>query len=170
MTKDCEKLFQERIDELLLLEQRADRHAEKFIEITNDYQKESKEALDNLLGKVGDTDESLAKMNAASDSVNNYITFSAKHATNTLRLFMSTIIITMIIVAGTLWRPYHINSSLADAKDKLASLNTKLKHTPVIVHFHHKDYVRAAEDSEISFKRRDGGEVAGRYSEVWHIR
>jgi len=48
-TKDYEKLFQERVDELLFLEQRADRRAEKFLEITNKYQKKNQEEFDDLL-------------------------------------------------------------------------------------------------------------------------
>ena len=170
MTKDYEKPFQERVDELLLLEQRADRRAEKFLELTNDYQEKSQGALNGLLGKVGGIDESLAKIKAASDSINKYVTLCDKHAIRTLRLFMFTVIAAVFIVFGTLWWSHHINSDLVDAKAELASLNVKLQHTPQILHFHDKDYVRVVEDSETSFRRHDGSEVPGRYAEVWHVR
>jgi len=78
MTKNYEEHFQDRVDELLLLEQRADRRAEKFIEITNDYQEKNQKALDDLLCKVGGIDESLARMNAASDQVRDYVSYSEK--------------------------------------------------------------------------------------------
>ena len=76
MTSTSDERFQERVDELLLLEQRMDRRAERFIELTTAYQKNSQGALDDLLGKVDGIDGSLAKINAASDSVNKYATIN----------------------------------------------------------------------------------------------
>ena len=170
MTKNYDEHFQERVDELLLLEQRADRRAEKFIEITNDYQEKNQKALDNLLGKVGGIDASLAKMNAASDQVRDYIYYSEKHALRTAQLFLGTVIACALFVAGTLWWSHYIIIELTRDKADLAALDIKLKHTPLIVHFKGKDYVRVAPDSETGFTRGDGSEVPGRYAEVWHIR
>lgn len=170
MTKNYEELFQDRVDELLLLEQRADRRAEKFIDITNDYQEKNQKALDDLLGKVGGIDASLAKMNAASDQVRDYVEQSAQHALRTAKLFLGTVIGCALFVAGTLWWSHHIISGLSQDKADLAALDIKLKHTPVIVHFKGKDYVRVVPDSETSFTRGDGSEVSGRYAEVWHVR
>jgi len=73
-------------------------------------------------------------------------------------------------VAGTLWWSHHIISGLAQDKADLLALDIKLKHTPVIVHFKGKDYVRVVPDSETGFTRGDGSEVSGRYAEVWHVR
>ena len=74
------------------------------------------------------------------------------------------------MVAGTLWWSDHITCGLEQDKADLATLDIKLKHAPVIMHFHGKDYVRVVPDSETSFTRGDGSEVSGRYAEVWHIR
>lgn len=167
--KNYDELFQDRVDELLLLEQRADRRAEKFIEITNDYQEKNQKALDDLLGKVGGIDASLAKMNAASDQVRDYVAQSAQHALRTAKLFLGTVIACALFVVGTLWWSHHIISGLAQDKADLRALDTKLKHTPVIVHFKGKDYVRVVPDAETGFTRGDGGEVPGRYAEVWHV-
>ena len=170
MTKNYEEHFQDRVDELLLLEQRVDRRAEKFIEITNDYQEKNQKALDDLRGHVGGIDESLARMNAASDQVRDYVDYSEKHALRTAKLFLGTVIACALFVAGTLWWSQHIISGLAQDKADLAALDTKLKHTPVIVHFKGKDYVRVVPDSETGFIRGDGSEVPGRYAQVWHVR
>ena len=170
MTKDYDQRFQERVDELLLLEQRVDRRAEKFIELTNDYQEKNQKALSDLLGKVGGIGDSLEKINAASDQVRDYVTQSERHALRTTKLFLGTVIVSALIVAGTLWWSHHIITELAQDKADLTSLDTKLKHTPVIVHFPGKDYVRVRENSEISFTHHDGSEVPGKYAEVWHTR
>ena len=170
MTKKTDQLFQERVDELLLLEQRVDRRAEKFIELTNDYQKKSQGALNDLLSQVGGIDESLARMNAASDEVRDYVAQSERHALRTAQLFLGTVVTSLLIVVGILWWSHHITSALAQDKADLAALDIKLKHKPVIVHFHGKDFVRVVPDSETGFTRKDNSDVPGRYSQVWHVR
>ena len=140
-----------------------DRRVEKFIEITNDRQEKSQKTLDDLLDKVGSIDERLVKMNAASDQVRDYVSQSEKHAIHTAKLFLVTVVASALIVVGTLWWSHHITSGLAQNKADLVSLDAKLKHMPVIVHFHGKDYVRIIPDSETGFSRSDGGEVPGKY-------
>lgn len=169
-TKEDSHLFQERVDELLLLEQRIDRRAEKFVALTSDYQAKSQQALNQLLGKVSGIDESLAKMNAASDSIEAYVAQCAKQGWRTTLLFCGAVMASVLIVAGTVWWSHHTRSNLADAKAELARLHTTLKHTPVIGHYHGKDYVRVVPGSETSFTRGDGHEVPERYAEVWHVR
>lgn len=161
--KNYEELFQDRVDELLLLEQRADRRAEKFIDITSDYQEKYQKALDDI-------DASLTKINTASDQVRNYADYSAKHALRTVKLFLGTVIFCVLFIAGTLWWSNHIMKVIAQDKAYLAELDTKLKHTPVIMPFKGKDYVRVVPNSELSFTRSDGNKVPGRYSQVWHVR
>jgi hypothetical protein len=168
--QDYEEFFQDRVDELLLLEQRADRRAEKFIEITNDYQEKSQQALDDLLGKVSGIDTSLAKINAASDQIGDYVFHSEKHALGTAKLFLGTVIVCALFVAGTLWWSRHIVNELARAKADLAALDIKLKHKPVLVNFKGTDYVRVVPNSETGFTSVDGSDVSGQYAKVWHVR
>jgi len=169
MDKNPDELFQERVDELLLIEQRADRRAGKFIELVNAYQEKSQGMLDDLLCRANDVNETLIKINRASDSVDEYVTLCAKHVTHTTKLFLGTVVLVILIVTGTLWWSHYIDSSLADAKSELANLNTKLKHTPVFLHFYGKEYVRVIPKSETSFSKGDE-EVPGRYSRIWHVR
>jgi len=170
MEKDDKQLFQERVDELLLLEQRADRRAKKFIELTKAYQKESQKALNDLLDKVGGIDKSLRKMNAASDSINESVAQSTEHAKRSTWLFFIAVIAAVLIIASTLWWSHHIKSGLVDARAELASLNTKLKYKPDFIHFHGRDYVRVVPDSKTIFTRKDGSEEPGTYFRVWHAR
>jgi len=169
MSKNYEELFQDRVDELLLLEQRADRRAEQFVEITQDCQKKSQKAFTDLLDKTSNIDSSLAKITAASDQVRDYVAQSAQHALRTTHLFLGTVIACVLLIVGTFWWTHRIINGVAQDKVDLAALDTKLKHTPVIMHFRGKDYVRVVPDSETGFTR-GGDEVLGRYSEVWHVR
>ena len=105
-------------------------------------------------------------MNASSDSVNKYVNLCARHANHTTQLFLGAVIAAVLIVASTLWWSNHINNNLEDAKSELASLNPKLKHTPVILPFKGKDYVRIVPDSETSFSHQNGDNVPGRYAEI----
>jgi len=95
--------FQERVDELLLLEQRASRRAEQFLALTGAYQEKNEKTVKDLLDRVGHIDESLSKINAASDSVNATMRRCATHASRAAKLFIGTIIGAVFIVAGTLW-------------------------------------------------------------------
>ena len=170
MTKNTDQLFQERIDELLLLEQRVDRRAEKFIALTQTYQEKSQSALQNLLGKVGGIDESLAKMNAASERVNAYVRLSATHATRTAKLFLGTVLASVCIIAGTLWWSHHVTNHVKKDRAAFERLFYKtLKHKPLIKIFKGKEYVRVVPNSEKSFTNT-GSDVPVRYSKVWHVR
>jgi len=169
MIQKTDQVFQERIDELLLLEQRVDQRGEKFLEITSAYQEKSQKALDDLLGKVGGIDKGLAKMNAASESVNRYLTLSATHAERATHLFLSVVVAAVLFIAGLLWWSNHVTDDLVDARAELASLNIKLQHKPVIVNVHGKDFVRVVLETETTLTQGDS-DMPGRYSEVWHVR
>mgnify|MGYP006345018333 CR=1 FL=1 len=170
MTKNYDELFQDRVDELLLIEQRVDRRSEKLIDMTNDYKASSQKVLDDLVGKIGGIDDSIVKINAASDQARDHILQSENHARYTMRLFFVTAIASILILLGTLWWVHHVTSTFAEDKAALAAIEHKLQHTPVIVHFKGKDYVRIVTDSETSFNHADGSDVSGSYAEVWHMR
>ena len=142
MEKDDKQLFQERVDELLLLEQRADRRAKKFVELAKEHQQKSQAALEDLLGKVGGIGDSLRKMNAASDSITQSVIQSTEHAKRSTWTFFIALIVSALLIAGALWWSRHIRNGLIDARAELLSLNVKLKHKPVFIHFHGRDYVR----------------------------
>jgi len=61
-----EARFQERVDELLLLEQRAERRASQFLELVESYELKSDVALNDLCKRIEGVNESLQKINAAS--------------------------------------------------------------------------------------------------------
>lgn len=84
--------FQERVDELFLLEQRASRRAEQFLALTSAYQEKNEKAFNDLLDRVERMDESLSKINAASDSVNATMRRCATHASRAAQLFIGTVL------------------------------------------------------------------------------
>jgi len=168
--KDYDALFQERVDELLLMEQRVEARAEQFTEMTKGYQKKNEAALKNLLGKVGGIDKSLLKINAASEVIGWHVAQCSRYADNAKTFVLALVFTSLVIVVGTLWWAHHIRSDLVEARVELASLNIKLKHKPVIVHVGGKDFVRVVPKTETTLSRGDGSEVSGRYSQAWHVR
>jgi hypothetical protein len=169
MTKNNAALFQERVDELLLLEQRIDRRASTFIDIINEHTQNSQHAVSDLLDKVTHIDESLMHMNAASDQIRDYALQSKHHAHRTVTLFLGTVVTSLLIVAGTVWWSHHVVKSLARDRENLATLEYTLTHTPVIKEVDGKDYVRIRPGSETSVGHDDRA-LSGRYAEVWHMR
>lgn len=164
-----DELFQERIDELLLIEERVERRSEKFIEIVNNYQNQNRKIFNHLLGNVEEISESLSKINTASDNISEYVTLCEKHARHTTKVFLGAVVAAVLIVAGALFCSYFTYSDLDNAKTELANLNTKLKHTPVIVNYHGKDYVRVVSNTEKQFTK-NGKKMPGRYAKMWHVK
>ena len=110
MKKNHNEQFQDSIDELLTLEQKADRRADKLIEITNNQQNKNQQAIDNLIGKINRLDTSLAKINNASDQISDYASQSKKHVIRTTKLFIKTMIGCVLLMVGTLWLSHWIIS------------------------------------------------------------
>lgn len=133
-----------------------------------EHQEKNQHALDDLLGKVSGMDLTLTKISAASDEVRDYVFYIESHALRTAKLFLGTVMACVVLMSGTLRWSHHLMSGLAQDKADLRALDIKLKHTPVIVHFKNKDYVRVLPHSETGFTRGDGSKVPGRYAEVWH--
>jgi hypothetical protein len=169
MTTHYDEVFQERVDELLLLEQRADRRAEKFLTLSKEYQESNQTVLLGLIDKAEQVKECLSKINTASEQVSASVASSEKHAHRTVKLFLSTLVICLLMIASTLWWSRHIQDALEQDKIDLAALDVKLHHTPVIVPFKGKEYVRIVPDSEMTFTHKDGKAVPGLYAEVWHV-
>jgi len=150
--ENYEQIFQERVDELFLMEQRADRRAEKLLELVKSHE------------------ASITEINATSDSIQKHLTLCRVANMRATYLFRSAALIFVIVIAGTVWWSRHLDTSLADSRAELASIDTKLKHTPVILKYRGKDFVRVTPDTERGFTREEGGEAYGRYAQVWHVR
>lgn len=170
MNTDYDALIQERVDELLLIEQRSQRRADQFLELNKEYQEKHQTTYEQLSNKTDEIYSSLQKINEASEKVAQYVDLCKKQATRSTAVLLYAVIAAAFIIGGTIWWSHHVNANLADAKDELSSLNTKLAHTPVIARFQGKDYVRVIPDSETGFVHDDGSNAPGRYAQVWHYR
>lgn len=168
MTVDYNEQFQDRIDELLLIEQRIDRRSSHFIDVIRHHQNTSQATFDGLMKKASGLDEGLAQIKETADQVGHYVAYSQRHALRTARLFLWTLGICLVLLLGVLWFCYNTYHGLAWERAKLAALNIKLKHTPVIVHFKGKEYVRVVPHSETQFTRDNGTQVPGWYAKMWH--
>jgi len=147
-----EQIFQERVDELFCLEQKAEGRAEKLLEAAKDFE------------------ENLTEIKAASNSIQRNMMLCETISARATNLFWGSLLVSLIIIAGTMWWERHIDVGLTDSKAELARITTKLKHTPVILKYYGKDFVRVIPDTETSFTRGGDSEVPGRYAQVWHTR
>ncbi len=166
MNTDYDALIQERVDELLLIEQRSQRRADQFLELNKRYQEKHQLTYEQLSNKAGEIYSSLQKINEASEKVAEYVGLCKKQATRSTAVLLYALVTAAFIISGTIWWSHYVNANLADAKAELSSLNTKLSHTPVIAHFQGNDYIRIVPDSETGFTRGDGSDAPGRYAEV----
>ena len=124
-----------------------------------------------MFGRTGEINYSLQKINDASEKVAQYVDLCKKQATRSTAMLLYALVAAAFIIGGTIWWSHHVSSNLADAKAELSSLNTKLAHTPVVLHFEGKDFIRVIPDSETGFTRGDDNRhVSGRYAEVWHYK
>jgi len=171
MTKESDQLFQDRVDELLMMEQRVELRTEKFTHVAKRYQEKNAEALDDLLGKVSGIDKSLNQLNAASKSIGDYVAQCARYADNATRFVLSLSLVAVLIVVGTLWWASHVRTGLVqDRADLNRWFNVTLKQKPLFKQVNGKDYVRVVPDSEMKLPLGKGYTVPGRYAEVWHVR
>jgi len=172
--KNNEALFQERVDELLLLEEQSSRRGEQFIQLVRDHREKSQESLDDLLMQVRGVSEHLhdrlSDVGAAAQQLNDAIAQNKQSERRAVSLFLRALASVVVTVSSTLWWSHHINGGLAQAKQDLAGLTTTLQHTPKILTIRGQDFVRVVPDSETGFTRGDGSDVDGRYARVWPAR
>lgn len=168
MTQNYDERFQERVDELLFLENKVEEHIKSLANMNEHYRKVYEAVTKDISQKMMGVNESLKKINEGSEKISDYMAHCEKHAEHTRSIFMATVLACVIVIAGTFWWSYHINDNLADAKAELERLENKLKHTPDMESFKGKDYVRVVPDSETSFTDQYRDSIPGRYAEVWH--
>ena len=107
-TKDYDILFQERVDELLLVEQQAQCRADKFIELNKAYQDKCQATYEQLFSKVGEINHSLQKINEASEKIAQYVDLCRKQATRSTAVLLYALLAAAFIIFGTIGWSHHV--------------------------------------------------------------
>jgi hypothetical protein len=158
--RTTEEVFQERLDELLLIEHKIDLRAQEFQEKSKD----SLARLNELEKKICNDISMLREMN---DTTHHRTRILAELNKKIIYGFIALIVITVLTVGGTYFWFGYIKWQIKIASLKLDVLDLKLNTTPKIIRYHGDDYVRIISHTESSFN--DGnGEYTGDYAKVWH--
>lgn len=157
----------ERIDELILIEDRADKKSNNFVEIIKVADDERKKSLDALTKQLQGIHETFNKINKCSESINRYVIFAKKMANATVQTFMGVMLVIVIALLVVFFWLRHESNKLDDAKAALATISIPLKQKPTILSVKGKEYVRIIPDSD-SILSHEGQDRDGIYAEVWH--
>ncbi len=167
--KTLDEMLQERIDELLLIEERAERRAEDLLVHHQAAQAEGKVWQQDVVQKIATLDNAMANIHEASLRFGDYVQACGRYRDRTITLFLGTLVLSLLILVGSLGWSYYVNEQLADTKEELASLQVKLKGTPVIKNSEGKDYIRIKPDSEVHLGQGKK-KLPGIYAEIEYAR
>lgn len=168
MTQNYNERFQERVDELLFLENKVTEHIQGLIKIYRHAQENYEEITSKVTEKITRVDESLKKINEASEKIADYMTHCDQHAKYTRNIFISALLGSVVVIAATLWWSNNLKSNLASDIKAFKDLEYILKNEPILKHVDGKDYVRLAETKTTDLYDENGDILDGDYAEVWH--
>lgn len=168
MTQNYDERFQERVDELLFLENKVEGHIKDLYDMNQHYRKVYEAVTKDISQKMIGVNESLKKINEASEKIADYMTHCDQHAKYTRNIFISALLGSIVVIAATLWWSHNLKSNLADDIKAFKDLEYILKNEPVLKHVDGKDYVRLAEAKTTIMYDENGDTLDGDYAEVWH--
>ena len=153
------KIFQERLDELLLIENKMDLRTKEFQEKSKD----SLARLNELEKKICNDISMLREMN---DTTHQRTRILAELNKKIIYGFVALVVITAVTFGGAYFWFGYIKWQIKIASLKLDVLDLKLNSTPKIIRYHGDDYVRVIPDTESQFESQ--GKYSGHYAKVWH--
>lgn len=175
MAKNNDDVFQERVDELLLMERRIDQRTRQLTEYNDNLQKKVNAATEKIDGSANIFDV------RASDKIDRLIKFQdvalkstkelAKYNKQTMLVFMVMTITVGVMFVWAILRLGYLNGEIDVAKTKLAELDLKLSQTPIIEERYGKYYVKLVPNSEMRLCEELATKWKkakfGTYAEMW---
>ena len=158
MAQTQDELFQERIDEMMVLEK-------KIRAITGAWQKATPEMLKNMAA----VNDSLHKINIASNSIATYTDQCQQHADRTRNVFMASVLGCGLVIAGMLWWAHGIKNDLDADQKEMEYLENLFRGMPEFQKVHGNHYVRIVKGTETNDLENDQGKIVdGRYAQIWY--
>ncbi len=167
MTQNYDERFQERVDELLFLENKVEEHIKSLVNMNEHYRKVYEAVTKDISQKMIGVNESLKKINEASEKIADYMTHCDQHAKHTRNIFISALVGSVLVIAATLWWAHNFKSDLAEDRKEFDTLEFILKNQPVLKRIDGIDYVRITEPKTADLYE-SGYPLDGYYAEVWH--
>lgn len=170
-----ESLFQEQVDELLLMEKRIARQAEALTEYNDKLQK-------NIVGTINNVDlavnrfeskveHKLERLQKLNDITRGGAMNLAKHSKQWMVIFFGFAVIMAILTGLASWKLHKLLVQIALGENMLKELDVKLSKTPEIVKYGGRDYIKIIKYSEVEFneaKTKAEKEKWGSYAAVWY--
>ena len=159
MEQNDEQFFQDRVDELLVLEKRAGQRAQQLVECNEKLQKrvtESLKIIDTVVNNFG------GKIDYELDKLQQLNDFAYRNAKRSI--LVVAIIAAILMVSGTLWQLKYLFQQIDIAK---AELDIKLNQTTAIIEHKGKYYIKIVPGTKI--KLREGSGKQARFSSYAEI-
>jgi len=143
-----QKLIQERIDELYLLEKKAEDRAIVFQEEGVKLAKMASLAIDKVSELNYKTTDSIKKINETSQQITKDLEISQNRLHKSTKMLIVSIITTVICIAFFVIISIHYGREASSARSDLSYLEKKISKTPVVITHNNKSYVMIRPETE----------------------
>ena len=158
----------ERLDELLLIEERAERRSESLVELIKGLEEDRKKVVLELTEKMELVDHSLKNIGSCSKIIENKIQSAEKVYTNSIKAIK---IVLWSLIAILLLLSFVVDHEVKKfnmPREEFNRINSKLQRTATFGDFNGRQLVRVRPNSEARFTGDDNQPMPGVYAEVWH--
>lgn len=172
--RDLNNFFKDRIDELMVLEKRADERADHLSQTAKNCVETNQAEMKRFLLEMNSASDTVKRVDATSQKLTQYLHFCETHVKLTLFLFFGSIVLAICVFTGTYFWYKHVAGQVEEAKLELAQANVKLRNKPIFLSADNSvsstngDYVRVVPNTEGTLTHPNGKPYPGVYAEVWH--
>lgn len=131
--EDYVDLFEDHVDELCRLEQKAEKRAVDLAETAKHCLLSNESRMNKLVLRMETVTDTIDKINVAAEKMDKHISFCSQHVKLALYLFFGSLILSaLILVSSYVWFE-HIASKLIAAKLELSQTQAQLARKPLFL-------------------------------------
>jgi prefoldin subunit 5 len=165
MKKEHNEVFQQRIDELLAMEKKAERRAGKLVQQNEDFQKKMDKTVDRLEKQSSTISLYSHRLKEADDKIEHRVNLTIKYSI----WFIGGYLIISLLFGFGCWygtkKLRDIKAELNYAKAELSYLESKIENIPKTVLYNGANMIRVIPGTEQ--KLYINNKCIGTYSEMW---
>lgn len=168
MKKEHNEVFQQRIDELLAMEKKAERRAGKLVQQNEDFQKKMDKTVDRLEKQSSTISLYSHRLKEADDKIEHRVNLTIKYSI----WFIGGYLIISLLFGVSCWfganKLKNIRSQTNYAKAELNYLESKIKNMPRTVMYNGANMVRIVSGTQQDLLLED--KDIGTYAQIWDKR
>jgi hypothetical protein len=176
-TKSGSDLFQERVDELLLMEKRIEKKIQQLTQYNDKVQQEIYDSSEKIDSSTKHFDiiasHKLERLEKFQEIAHNSTKELAEYNKGVVAIITGLVIAAVLFIGGATWRLQYLLRQVDLAKAELEGLNVKLSQTPEVIRYGSRDYIRIIPFLVVDFnKSKNSAEKTkyGSYAAVWYPR